>query len=165
MDPITTADIPESWLREPSDRVRAHTQPEILENIDRQIEENIRLYAGQPREIISRRIEQLDREWDMERVLQTNASSLALTSLLLGISFNRKWLFLTAGVLGFLFQHAVQGWCPPITFFRRRGVRTRQEIDREKYALRVLRGDFANISSNEGGNGTRVNDLLSAIKE
>jgi hypothetical protein len=165
MDPVTTENLPESFLREPPDRVRAHTRPELLEDIDRQIEQNIRLYAGQPKEIISRRIEQLDREWDMERVLQTNASSLALTSLVLGLSLSRKWLLMTAGVLGFLFQHAVQGWCPPITFFRRRGIRTRQEIDREKYALRILRGDFGNISSIEGGNGARVNELLSAIKE
>jgi hypothetical protein len=48
-------------------------------------------------------------------------------------------------VLPFLFQHAVQGWCPPLPVLRRLGVRTREEIDREKYALQVLRGDFANI--------------------
>jgi len=45
-------------------------------------------------------------------------------------------------VLPFLFQHAVQGWCPPVPVFRWLGVRTRQEIDEEKYALKVLRGDF-----------------------
>jgi hypothetical protein len=28
---------------------------------------------------------------------------------------------------------------------RRRGVRTRSEIDREKFALKVLRGDFKNL--------------------
>jgi hypothetical protein len=40
-------------------------------------------------------------------------------------------------------QHALTGWCPPVPLFRRLGARTRQEIDRELYALKVVRGDFA----------------------
>jgi hypothetical protein len=55
---------------------------------------------------------------------------------------SRKWLILPGVVLSFLFQHAVQGWCPPVPVFRRLGVRTREEIDRERYALKALRGDF-----------------------
>ena len=43
---------------------------------------------------------------------------------------------------GFLLQHALQGWCPPVPVFRRLGVRTTAEIDRERYALKALRGDF-----------------------
>jgi hypothetical protein len=43
----------------------------------------------------------------------------------------------------FFVQHAIQGWCPPIPIFRAYKVRTRPEIDREKYALKALRGDFA----------------------
>ena len=53
---------------------------------------------------------------------------------------------LPALVTGFLFQHAVQGWCPPVPLFRRMGVRTRPEIDREKFALKALRGDFKDVS-------------------
>jgi hypothetical protein len=60
----------------------------------------------------------------------------------LGASVNKRWLALPALVLAFLFQHAVQGWCPPIALFRRLGARTRKEIDVEKYALKFLRGDF-----------------------
>jgi len=32
-------------------------------------------------------------------------------------------------------MHAVQGWCPPVPLFRAFGVRTRMEIDKEKYSL------------------------------
>jgi len=74
-----------------------------------------------------------------------NASTLAFMGLVLGVTRNRKWLFIPGVVLPFLFQHAVQGWCPPLPIMRRLGVRSRQEIDREKYALKALRGDFANI--------------------
>jgi hypothetical protein len=84
--------------------------------------------ADADRETISRHIDQLDREWDVERVLQTNASILALSGVMLGASVNRKFLVLPAAVLSFFLQHAVQGWCPPVLVFRRMGIRTRQEI-------------------------------------
>jgi hypothetical protein len=54
-------------------------------------------------------------------------------------------LLLSAAVGGFLLQHAVSGWCPPIPLLRRLGVRTRSELDREKFALKALRGDFKSI--------------------
>jgi hypothetical protein len=41
--------------------------------------------------------------------------------------------------LPFLLLHGVKGWCPPLPVLRRLGIRTRDEIDREKYSLlRVL---------------------------
>lgn len=127
---------------ETADRVRANTQERINRRIDRKIEECVREYAQKGPEEIALRIGELDREWDIERVLETNASALAFTGLVLGVTRNKRWLWLPSIVLPFLFQHAVQGWCPPVPILRRLGVRTRQEIDREKYALKVLRGDF-----------------------
>ena len=52
---------------------------------------------------------------------------------------------------GFLLQHAVQGWCPPVPVFRRLGVRTQTEIDEERYALKALRGDFHHAAVQEAG--------------
>ncbi|WP_031431707.1 hypothetical protein [Methylomicrobium agile] len=127
---------------ESADRVRANTSEAINCRIDRAIEARVREYAQKSSVEITRRIDELDREWDIERLLETNASALAFTGLLLGITKNVKWLLLPAVVLPFLFQHAVQGWCPPVPLLRRLGVRTRKEIDREKYALKALRGDF-----------------------
>ena len=145
------------------DRVRANTNPEVLQAIDARIEERIRFYATQPKEAISERIQELDREWDIERFLQTNAAALALTGLLFGL-MRRKWLLLTGGVLGFLLQHAIRGWCPPIPLLRRMGVRTRGEIDREKYALKILRGDFQNISTDlEQLKANPASEVLHAI--
>jgi hypothetical protein len=125
-----------------SDRVRENTAPQILERIDAQIEANIESYKSWPRSQLDQRIRELEQEWDIERVLETNASALALTGLCLGASLNRKWLLLTGTVLGFLMQHALQGWCPPVPVFRRLGVRTKGEIHHEISALRALRGDF-----------------------
>jgi len=128
------------------DRVRAQTDPEVLKEIDARIEERIRFYAIQPAEVISRRIEELEKEWDLERWLETNASAAALGGLLLAV-FNRKWLLLSIGVLGSLLQHSLKGWSLPVPLMRRLGVTTRGEIDREKYALKILRGDFTSIGS------------------
>jgi hypothetical protein len=125
-----------------ADRVRRNTGDEVNAGIDREIEGRVAGYAAAGREEITRRIEELDREWDMERVLETNAAALAFVGVALGATRGRRWLILPGVVTAFLFQHAVQGWCPPVPVFRRLGVRTRKEIDREKYALKALRGDF-----------------------
>jgi hypothetical protein len=116
-------------------RVRRSPSPELNRQIDRQLAENVNRYAGQSRPAIEQRIEALDREWDVERALEVNASSLALTGLALGLTVDRRWLALPAVVMGFLLQHGVQGWCPPLPILRRLGFRTRGEIDREKYQL------------------------------
>ena len=132
---------------ETADRVRANTSEEINRRIDQEIEDSVREYAKRSRSEITRRIEELDREWDMERLLETNASAIAFTGLALGLTHSKKWLIVPGIVLPFLFQHAIQGWCPPVPVFRRLGVRTREEIDRERYALKVLRGDFEKVQS------------------
>ena len=129
------------------DRVRVNTAQTVLQKIDADIENRVRYYATQPKHIISGRIAALDREWDMERYLETNASSIALGSLVLGLTVNKKWLAVSTAVLGFLLLHGVQGWCPPVPVLRRLGIRTRGEIDREKFALKVLRGDFQGLSA------------------
>ena len=118
-----------------SDRVRNATREEVNQRIDMLTNSHIEFYANRPVWEIKERIKILEKEWDIERVLAVNASTLALSGLLLGITANRKWLALPAIVLPFLLQHGLQGWCPPLPVLRRMGVRTREEIDREKYAL------------------------------
>jgi hypothetical protein len=145
------------------DTVRAKTDPQLNQKIDSTIEERIRFYATQPREVISNRIEELDQEWDIERFLETNAAGIALGGVVLGM-ISKKWLLLSATVLGFLLQHAIKGWCPPIPLLRKFGVRTRREIDREKYALKILRGDFQSMPSDpEELKKNPANDVLSMV--
>ena len=140
----------------PADRVRAHTAPHVNRRIDEAAEERVRKYAGASEADISRRIAELDREWDTERVLEANASALAFTGVVSALLSDRKWLILPSVVLPFLFLHAVQGWCPPLPILRRLGIRTRNEIDAEKYALKALRGDFQGISPTSGDAALRA---------
>lgn len=133
---------------ETTDRVRAQTATEINAQIDAQTRDRLMRAAGAPPAALGRLIADLEEEWDIERWLETNASVLALTGTLLGAFVNKKFLLLPALVLPFLLQHAIQGWCPPLPLFRRKGIRTRKEIETEKNALKALRGDFAKIERN-----------------
>ena len=147
------------------DRVRRQTVSGINERIDREIEREALSYSGQSVEAISQKITDLNKEWDMERTLETNASILALTGVCFGFFLNRKWLFLPMAVLGFLLQHAIEGWCPPVPVFRRLGVRTRQEIDQEIYALKGLRGDFDNIPDEKPATTRKAQVILESVKK
>ena len=127
------------------DRVRKHTASSINQKIDEKTLNTIRVYAHRSEEDLSERINQLEQEWDTERVLEANASVLAFTGLMLGIFIHQNWFWLPGLVLPFLFQHAVQGWCPPLPIIRRLGVRTPHEVDQEKYVLKMIRGDFSKV--------------------
>ncbi|HME59938.1 MAG TPA: hypothetical protein VKH62_01680 [Candidatus Binatia bacterium] len=147
----------ETWHE--TDRVRANTADYINRRIDQFIEDNVRYFSGRPREEIVRRIEALEQEWDIERVLELLASSFSLTGIALGAVKNKIWFLLPATVLSFLFIHAVQGWCPPVPVLRRLGIRTREEIERERYALKALLGDFAGVRNESD----RAGQALAAV--
>lgn len=131
-------------------RVRENTPDETNLKIDLKTRKHIRKYGDLNASEITLRIEHLQREWDIERTLEVNAAVLALTGLVLGTFSKKRWYLLTTVVAGFLIQHGLQGWCPPLPLFRRMGIRTRQEIDEEIYALKVLRGDFNLVTPSSG---------------
>jgi len=124
------------------DRVRVHTALHVNQKIDHDITASVQRHAGMSKADISDRVRELDREWDIERIIEINAPTVALAGLALGIVHDRRWLALPATVMSLLLWHGIKGWCPPIPVLRRMGVRTRREIDMEKYALKALRGDF-----------------------
>jgi hypothetical protein len=138
------------------DRVRAHTATDVNEEIDAQARRRVMRAEGAPRAVLTRRIGELDSEWDIERWLEANASALALSGTALGLLVNKKFFAIPCFVLPFLLLHALQGWCPPVPILRRKGVRTRREIDAEKYALKALRGDFANVTNSDSPSAARA---------
>jgi hypothetical protein len=123
------------------DRVRARTSERANQKIYQATLKRVWQYAYEPREVISARIRELDKEWDLERILETKAAGLALTGLVLSAAVDKRWLLLPAAVMSFLLQHSVKRTCLPVQLLRRVGVRTRKEIEAE-YALKLLRGDF-----------------------
>ena len=79
--------------------------------------------------------------------MEANAAGLSLTAVILGVFDDRKWFLVPGVIAAFLLQHAVQGWCPPVPLLRRLGFRTEAEINRERYALKALRGDFREVEA------------------
>jgi len=130
------------------DRVRESTSERMKQVIDQKTFDNVKDYFDRSDQVISQRISELNKEWDIERVLEINMSALALTGLAMSFK-NRAWLVLPTAAVGFFAQHALRGWCPPVELYRLLRFRTRQEIEKEKHALKALRGDYDNIKSAE----------------
>lgn len=122
-------------------RVPRSTSEDINRRIERETQARVEYYASRPEEIPDRLME-LDAEWDIERMLEANASALAFVGTVAGLSGRPRWFLLPAFVTAFLFQHALQGWCPPLPVLRRLGFRTTREIEMERNALKALRGDY-----------------------
>jgi len=139
----------QEWLQQApatETRVANHTKDDVNKQIARQLEANVYYYARHPEEI-AERLGELDAEWDIERSLELNWSVLSLASFGLAL-FSRRLGILGAAAAGFMLQHALQGWCPPIPAMRRMGIRTTREINLERFALKALRGDFQGIDQN-----------------
>jgi hypothetical protein len=128
-----------------TERVPEHTAAHVNHDIHQATLQNVAKYAAGGPAIIEWRLDALAREWDIERALEANAAVFALLGLALAAFFNWWWLLLPFTVAFFLLVHAVWGWCPPIPILRRLGLRTRAEIDYERYALKNLRGDFTSL--------------------
>jgi hypothetical protein len=105
--------------------------------------------ARRGRDAIVQRLTELDHEWDIDRVLMANfavaggvAYAVGLKRYSDGSLFGARpkgFLGLLGAQLGFLMLHAAVGWCPPVSLWRRLGVRTKNEIEAERlYLLEAL---------------------------
>jgi hypothetical protein len=151
-------------LADTKTRVIDATQDKINRQIRRETEARIFYYAEYT-DLIEERLAALDQEWDIERTLETNAAGISLFGILMSLR-SRKWILLPLTVAAFLMQHALEGWCPPIKVFRRIRIRTANEINDERTALRVLRGDFDEINVSEIDNSKeRAQKALEALEE
>jgi len=145
-------------------RVERNTSEPVNQQIRQRAEDNVVYFAEHPHEI-EQRLHELDHEWDIERTLEANAATLGLAGVTLGATLDKRWLLLPAAVTGFLLQHALQGWCPPVAIFRKRGIRTSQEINQERYALKALRGDFGDLPAlGEASPHERANKALMMVR-
>jgi hypothetical protein len=121
-------------------RVSINTCPHINEKIRNDTKNNLLHIKS-----YTKRIDELNREWDTERVLETTASLIILAGSVWGLLSHKKWFILTGAIATFLLQHALQGWCPPLPFIRKFGIRTADEIFKERFAVKYFRNDFENL--------------------
>lgn len=128
-----------------SERIKQNTYHKINEEIQEKSLSNVKKYLYKEKREVSDRIRELDREWDTEKVLETNAAGLIILSTALGFAVSKKWFALAGAVGAFLLQQTIQGWSPPLPIIRKLGVRTKSEINNEKTILRFIRGDFRRL--------------------
>src|SRR5215207_8894816 len=80
------------------DRVPLHTSAAVNRRIQQDIAASVRWHARHP-ERLDQRLRDLDAEWDIERTLEANAATLALTGSLLGIFVDRRFLAVPVGLV------------------------------------------------------------------
>ena len=131
-----------------TDRIRRHTAAEVLRRIDDATVASLTRCAESP-EQTENRLAQLDREWDTDRALEAEAATMGLLGLGLGAFLRKQFLALPVLVAGAVLLQATTGRYPLMPLFRRLGLRTAKEIARERYALKVLRGDFAAMDATQ----------------
>ncbi len=142
-----------------TDRVAVYTNPDDNEMIRSNTLENLLCMEEAEEQELTRRIQKLNAEWDMERFVEAKAAMCIMGCSLFGIARSKFWAFLTLITGTFLLQHALLGWCPSAPVMRKMGIRTSEEIQQEKMVLKMLRKDFANVKPND------VADLLKAAEK
>jgi hypothetical protein len=154
----------ESWNRMSSDAVRTHTADGVNRRIDERVEACVRHMAEKhDRAAITHYLEKLEREWDLNRMVTVAGSAVSVLGLVLGAKHGKAWRVVSGVAAGLLLQHGLLGFGPLAELVRLVGVRTRREIDLEKFALKALRGDFERIP-HEGGPLARANAALVAAQ-
>lgn len=133
------------------DRVRRNSPESVNKEIDKEMRDRIKKYKKLDPSAIEARLKELNKEWDVERNIEVIAPSLILGGVTLAALFSKKWLLLPGLVAAFLLQHGIQGWCPPVSILRAKKVRTKEEIEKEKYILRAARGDFDHVEDRTAG--------------
>ncbi|MDB5105590.1 MAG: hypothetical protein JWP91_3279 [Fibrobacteres bacterium] len=115
--------------------------------------ENVRFYGSLGREGLTERIRALDDEWDMERFVTVSLSGLGLFGMVMGLFGSRLWRVLSWASFPLLFLHGQDKWKPSDGILKSLGLRSRKEIEAEKYALKALRGDFRQVEPGTGEEG------------
>jgi hypothetical protein len=123
-------------------RVAANTAESTNRRLRQRTQHSIERYAAAGPAAIDARLQELQREWDVERAIETEAPLMILAGVALGAAVDRRFLGLSAFAAGMLLVHSLQGWYPLLPLFRRLGLRTTREIAEEIYALKAARGDF-----------------------
>jgi len=109
--------------------------------VEKQIQDTVNHYYHDQEEI-DMRLMQLDDEMDLETYLQTQSAALTISGVILGLTSSKKWLALPMFGSLLVIANFISGRDNPLGYFRKLGFRTRAEIEKERYALKAIRGDF-----------------------
>lgn len=124
-----------------TNRVEINTSDSLDAEFQRQLKVNLARYADASTAEIDQRLAALEREWSIERVIELEAPTMIGLGAVLGATFKRNWFALSALAASMVILHNTQGWYPLLSLLRRIGLRSQNEIEQERSALRAMRGD------------------------
>jgi hypothetical protein len=122
------------------DRIREHSSESANQRIDRETRGAI-AEARHSSSARTARIRELEQEWNIDRALMLNFGIVGAFTAFKAMQQRKRtghiggWSLLFWVQMGFLVNHAVRGWCPPMPLFRRLGFRSSNEIAAEMVAL------------------------------
>jgi hypothetical protein len=97
---------------------------------------------------ITERLQQIEKEMDLERVLHLNLATIALAGVALSYSTEDKdWLYMPAAAVLLLAVDTAFCLTAKVPLLRRLGLRLKDEILHERYALKAFCGDFKHTDS------------------
>jgi hypothetical protein len=150
----------------PVEKTDSDADSRIKEQIRDETSERLAKFKNASMHDLTYRLAELDREVDVERILQFGFSGVVLGGIVLSKVSNRKWILFPCLAAGFLMQQLLAGWCPPFLVLRRLGFRTAAEINRERMALKIMRGDFADLGIPSGQSGLATqSSLIDAVAQ
>ena len=116
--------------------------------INRDTARSIYFYANRPAQLLSKRIEELAEEVPIESFVYRGGAALTIAGVTLLLLRGKKWAawVLTLAVAALQLQYSYQGRNGLTDVLRRRGYRSRREIEAEKYSLEAIRGDFTAVA-------------------
>lgn len=120
-----------------ADRVRKHTLASVNDQLDRATEDRLTWFGDHPEQIADR-VAELEREVDVERVIEVEAALTILLGIGLGLGRSRRWFLLPMFAGGMLLLHNVAGPYPLLPLLRRLGFRTQGEIEWERWQLEKI---------------------------
>jgi hypothetical protein len=124
-----------------------HDPASEVERDDREyVEAEVARTVSGPAWKVDQRLAELDREWPLERVVNTVLALGVLAGVTLAATVGVAWLWLVGVAAALILLHALTGWSPGMSLGHAMGLRCRWEIERERYTLKVLRGDFHTLA-------------------
>ena len=128
-----------------------------------QAEKSVARYQNANAEQIELSLAQLNREWDVERLIEAESAMMILLGLLIGANFGRKWLVLPLFSTAMLIVHNTEEYSPLfLSFYQRIGFRSTNEIARRTLCSQSLGGAIPTIEN--GAEGDKPVRAIAAAK-
>jgi len=113
------------------------------------VKDSVRFYGSLGSQSLSDRLKALEDEPELETVAILGLAGAGVLALIFGLLGSRMWRLLAWLVLPLIFAHARGRLAAPGQFLKTLGLRSRKEIEEEKYALKALRGDFRDMGESQ----------------